>query len=232
MKPLTVRELFEAKQQSLGLELLTDPQNLERTIDGPAISSPGLVLAGYTERFPHGRIQVLGETEVSYLRSLPPDRLQAALEAFFALDLPAVFITKGLEVPPLLVELARQRGIPVIRSRLKTGEFYRRMQAFLEDHFAPSTTVHGSLADVYGVGLLFVGRSGIGKSECVLDLVERGHRDGVGIDEWVLAEYARVRRFYDEMGIGERTAIALFNGPHRVDGAEAVRFLRRWVAEK
>jgi len=176
VKPLTVRELFEAKQQSLGLELLTDPQNLERTIDGPAISSPGLVLAGYTERFPHGRIQVLGETEVSYLRSLPPDRLQAALEAFFALDLPAVFITKGLEVPPLLVELARQRGIPVIRSRLKTGEFYRRMQAFLEDHFAPSTTVHGSLADVYGVGLLFVGRSGIGKSECVLDLVERGHR--------------------------------------------------------
>jgi HPr kinase/phosphorylase len=79
-------------------------------------------------------------------------------------------------VPAALLELATQHGIPVLRSVLKTSDFYRRLQPFLEARFAPSVTTHGSLADVYGVGLLFVGRSGIGKSECVLDLVERGHR--------------------------------------------------------
>jgi HPr kinase/phosphorylase len=87
-----------------------------------------------------------------------------------------VFVTKGQEVPQELLDLAKQRGVPVLRSRLKTAEFYRRVKPIVEDAFAPRTTLHGSLADVYGVGLLFVGRSGIGKSECVLDLVERGHR--------------------------------------------------------
>ena len=79
-------------------------------------------------------------------------------------------------MPPELLELARARGVPVLRTKLKTAEFYRRIKPIVEEAFAPRTTLHGSLADVYGVGLLFIGRSGIGKSECVLDLVERGHR--------------------------------------------------------
>jgi len=87
-----------------------------------------------------------------------------------------VIVSKGLDVPAAMVEAARTHHVPLLRSTLKTGELYRRTQSYLEEFFAPSTTVHGSLADVYGVGLLFVGRSGIGKSECVLDLVERGHR--------------------------------------------------------
>jgi HPr kinase/phosphorylase len=123
-----------------------------------------------------GRLHVLGETEVSYLHSLDDDARRRALESFFSFELPCVIITKGQEVPPLLIELARQRSVPVLRSKLKTAEFYRRIKPILEDAFAPRTTLHGSLADVYGVGLLFTGRSGIGKSECVLDLVERGHR--------------------------------------------------------
>jgi HPr kinase/phosphorylase len=87
-----------------------------------------------------------------------------------------VFVTKGLEVAPEMVELARSQGIPLLRSTLKTAEFYRAIKPVVEEATAPRTTLHGSLADVYGVGLLFLGRSGIGKSECVLDLVERGHR--------------------------------------------------------
>ncbi|HEX7049568.1 MAG TPA: HPr(Ser) kinase/phosphatase [Longimicrobiales bacterium] len=173
---LTVEELFRCKRHSLGLELLTDPGNLRRPIEAASVSSPGLALAGYTERFPRGRLQVLGETEVSFLRSLGPAELRGALTSFFTLEMPAAFITKALDVPPLTIELADTYGVPLIRSHLKTGEFYRRLQPYLEEHFAPSVTMHGSLADVYGVGLLFVGRSGIGKSECVLDLVERGHR--------------------------------------------------------
>lgn len=175
-KPLTVAELLRSKRASLALELLTDERGLERIIPGPEISSPGLVLTGYTERFPADRMQVLGETEVSFLESLDDERRRAAVEAFLSFDIPVVFITKGQEAPAPLVEVANARGTPVVRTELKTAEFYTRAKPFLEERFAPSTTMHGSLADVYGVGLLFTGVSGVGKSEAVLDLVERGHR--------------------------------------------------------
>ncbi len=98
------------------------------------------------------------------------------MEAFLDFDIPVIFVTKGQDPPEPLVEVANLRGTPVIRSALKTSDFYTRIKPFLEERFAPTTTMHGSLADVYGVGLLFVGASGIGKSEAVLDLVERGHR--------------------------------------------------------
>jgi HPr kinase/phosphorylase len=173
---LTVDDLFVSKSQPLSLELLNDGCSLRRPIGAPDLSSPGLLLTGYAARYPKGRLQVLGETEVSYLRGLEETELDRVLESFLRLDMPAVFITKGQPVPPRLIELARKHDVPLIRSKLRTGEFYRRLQAYLEEQFAPRTTMHGSLADVYGVGLLFVGRSGIGKSECVLDLVERGHR--------------------------------------------------------
>ncbi len=173
---MTVEDLLRVKGETLQLELLAGGSGLSRPIEGPDVSSPGLVLAGYTERFVGGRIQVLGETEISYLRALPKSELRTVLEKFFSLDMPAVVVTKGLDVPRPAVAEADQRAVPLIRTRLKTGEFYRRIQPYLEGEFAPRTIMHGSLADVYGVGLLFIGRSGIGKSECVLDLVERGHR--------------------------------------------------------
>lgn len=175
-KLLSVDELLRTKRQTLALELLTDERGLDRLIPGPEISSPGLVLTGYTERFPADRIQVLGETEISFLNSLDVARRQQALELFFSFHIPLVFITKGQEPPRELLEIAALRGTPVVRTALKTAEFYTRIKPFLEEQFAPSTTMHGSLADVFGVGLLFVGKSGIGKSEAVLDLIERGHR--------------------------------------------------------
>ncbi|MGQ0812913.1 MAG: HPr(Ser) kinase/phosphatase [Gemmatimonadota bacterium] len=175
MKTLTIEDLLNTKGQTLALELLTKC-SLQRPIQSPTISSPGLVLAGFTDRFPTGRLQVFGETEIRFLDSLSEARRRKSLETFFSLEMPAVVVTKGLKVPALLPELAQQNDVPLLRSRLKTGDFYRRLQPYLEEAFAPTTTMHGSLADVYGVGLLFIGRSGIGKSECVLDLVERGHR--------------------------------------------------------
>lgn len=173
---LTVEILLQSKMEALALELLTDERGLTRAIPGPDISSPGLVLTGFTERFPSDRLQVLGETEVAFLNSLDFERRQRALEVFLSFDLPVIFITKGQEPPEPLLALANERGTPVVRTRLKTADFYTRIKPFLEDYFAPTTTMHGSLADVYGVGLLFVGSSGIGKSEAVLDLIERGHR--------------------------------------------------------
>lgn len=176
MTRLAVEELFRTKERTLELELLTPGCTLQREIESPMLSSPGLVLAGFRERFLRGRLQVLGETEIRWLNSLDEERLRDTLDSFLGLQMPALFITKNLEVPPVLLELAARHDVPLLRSSLKTGDFYRRVQPYLEERFAPHTTAHGSLADVYGVGLLFIGRSGIGKSECVLDLVERGHR--------------------------------------------------------
>ena len=174
-KPL-IKDLLARKGAPLQLEALTGDAGLEREIPSSEASSPGLVLAGYTARFVGDRLHILGETEISYLASLEPSARRRALESFLAFDLPCVIITKSQEAPAELLELARVKNVPVIRTSLKTAEFYRRLKPFLDDAFAPNESIHGSLADVYGVGLLFIGRSGIGKSECVLDLVERGHR--------------------------------------------------------
>jgi HPr kinase/phosphorylase len=173
---LTLRDLLARRGDPLQLEPLTGELGLDRPLPDPEVASPGLALAGYTGRFMPRRLHVLGETEITYLNALEPEERRSRLTKFFTYDLPAVFVTKAQEVPTELLDLARVRGIPLIRSRLKTAEFYKRIKPIIEEAFAPRTTLHGSLADVYGVGLLFVGQSGIGKSECVLDLVERGHR--------------------------------------------------------
>lgn len=176
MKGISIEELLRAKADALELELLNDGCPLGRRITEPNVSSPGLVLAGFRDRVPRGRLQVLGETEMSYLHGLDNARLQDVLDGFFALPIAGAVITKAQDAPPVMAELASRHGVPLLRSSLKTGDFYRRIQPYLEERFAPSMIVHGSLADVYGVGLMFIGSSGIGKSECVLDLVERGHR--------------------------------------------------------
>jgi HPr kinase/phosphorylase len=202
---------------------------LERAIPSSDVSSPGLVLAGYTARFAPDRVHVLGETEVSYLKSLPAAERRRALEKLFELGLPCLFVTKGLEVPAELVELGKKHGVAVLRSQLKTSEFYDRLKPFLEEAFATQTAIHGSLADVYGVGLLFVGRSGIGKSECVLDLVERGHRlvaDDVvlvrrlGHDVLIGRGHEHQHHFMEIRGIGLIDVAALF-------GIRAVRQQKR-----
>jgi HPr kinase/phosphorylase len=173
---LTVGNLVERMRGPLQLEHIEKTNGLDRIIENPNVSSPGLVLAGYVGRFPARRLQVLGETEITYLRSIDGDMRRKHLTTFFSYPLPCVFITKGQRPGEDLIDIAAAAGVAVICSRLKTNEFYTRIKFWLEDEFAPSTNLHGSLADVFGVGLLFVGRSGIGKSECVLDLVERGHR--------------------------------------------------------
>lgn len=219
MSELTVRTLFEGRKDALELSILAGEQGLDRPIASPDISSPGLVLSGYTDRFPANRMQVLGETEISYLVTLATADRRASVAAFTEFEVPCVFITKDLEVPGELTDLCESNGIPLIRSSLKTGEFFRWIKPFLEDEFAPATSMHGSLADVYGVGLLFVGQSGIGKSECVLDLVERGHRlvaDDIvmvkrrGVDVLIGRGHELQRHHMEIRGIGIVDVGALF----------------------
>lgn len=221
---LTVRGLVERMGEALHLTVLGSPDGLAREIPSSDASGPGLVLAGYTGRFVHQRVQVLGETEVSYLRSLDADTRQQILRTFFGYPIPCVMITKGQTLPEGMEGEARRSGIAILVSALKTQEFYRLITPFLESEFAPSLSLHGSLADVFGVGLLFTGESGIGKSECVLDLVERGHR--LVADDLVLARrkgadviigrgHELQRHFMEIRGVGLIDVSAIF-GIHSV----------------
>ena len=237
---LTVGKLFERMKEPLELELIGPAIGLDREITSPEASSPGLVLAGYLNRFPYQRIQVLGETEISYLQSL--DDTVRNLEQFFEFPIPCAFITKHLDPPAPLLELAEKAGMAVLRTRLKTAEFYRLIKPYLADQFAPTTTLHGSLADVYGVGVFFTGKSGIGKSECVLDLVERGHRlvadDLVfvsrrGNDVLIGRGHELQRHFMEIRGVGLLDIPAIF-GIHAVrqqKRIEVVVVLEEWDGE-
>ena len=173
---IQVQEILDAKREALGLEVLTDGVSLDRHASDPDVTSPGLALAGHTVRIPAGRMWVFGETEMTYVTALSEDDARARLASLFEFDVPAVFVTKAQDVPGHFLEVASTHGVPVLRSQRSTKEFYERLKPFLASAMAPTTTLHGSLVDVYGVGLLFVGDSGVGKSECALDLVERGHR--------------------------------------------------------
>lgn len=176
MAGLTVEELFQEKKDYLELMIMSDRSGLKRSISENGIDRPGLALAGFTDRFAYKRVQVLGETELTYLASLTKVRRKAAIEGMLRFDIPCIFITKGQQVPVELIEVADRRKMVVMVSKLTTTEFIKRLDIFLDSIFAPSVTVHGTLVDVYGVGLLYTGKSGIGKSECALDLIERGHR--------------------------------------------------------
>jgi HPr kinase/phosphorylase len=174
--PLTMGVFFERLREALVLEQVPGTDGLDRAIKSPNISSPGLVLAGYVERFPANRIQVFGETEITYLATLKPAERRRILKVFFAFPIPGALITKAQQPSPEMIEEAIAANVCLLVSSLKTNDLYAKAKPWLEEEFAPTTNLHGSLADIFGVGLLFVGRSGIGKSECVLDLVERGHR--------------------------------------------------------
>ncbi|MDQ8153515.1 MAG: HPr(Ser) kinase/phosphatase [Gemmatimonadota bacterium] len=221
---LTVRGLVERMGDALRLTVLGSPDGLSREIPTSDASGPGLVLAGYTGRFVHQRVQVLGETEISYIASLDPDTRRHNLRTYFSYPIPCVMVTKGQSLPEDMEDEARRAGVSILVSGLKTLEFYRIITPFLENEFSPAISLHGSLADVFGVGLLFTGESGIGKSECVLDLVERGHR--LVADDLVLARrkgadvvigrgHELQRHFMEIRGVGLIDISAIF-GIHSV----------------
>lgn len=173
---ISVTQLYEQQKESLELELLTEGTASRIPITVSDINRPGMALMGYAENFLAERVQIFGRTEIAYLSTLAQPEREAALDRFFQFDVPCVIIAKGLETPRGVLERAEGRGVPVFRTPMDTTPFIHALTAYLDWVFAPFTTVHASLVDVYGVGLLFTGRSGIGKSETALDLVERGHR--------------------------------------------------------
>ncbi|HXV21932.1 MAG TPA: HPr(Ser) kinase/phosphatase [Desulfuromonadales bacterium] len=176
MGGLSIQELLSEKEAGLDLELLAGEAGLAHLVQVPRIQKPGLALAGYTTNLHPDRIQVLGSTELTYLESLPAEKAEVNLRRLCALDISCFIITKGQSPPAFLIRETEQQGIPLLRTHHQSSTFISLITNFLEERLLPSTTVHGVLVDVLGVGVLLLGKSGVGKSECALDLVLRGHR--------------------------------------------------------
>ncbi|MFC1526721.1 HPr(Ser) kinase/phosphatase [Candidatus Latescibacterota bacterium] len=176
MNELTLEDLLATYGRSLGLRLVAGESGMDRTINSTDTHRPGLTLAGFVDVFTFGLVQILGNHEIEYLRSLTPDRRRQALEIIFQFEIPCIVITSRGRLLPELRALADQCGVPLLRTEYNTTRFIHLLHFYLDNVFAPHVTVHGTLIDVRGVGLLITGRSAIGKSEVGLDLVERGHR--------------------------------------------------------
>jgi HPr kinase/phosphorylase len=160
----------------LDLDLLAGATGLDRRITLPHIQKTGLALTGYDEYLRPGRVLIFGESEIRFLEQMAPASRRATLGRLFGRDFPCVMMTMGLEGPPELLEEAERAGVPLVRSHLTTPVAIARLTTLLEDRMAPRETRHGVLMDIVGLGVFMTGESGIGKSECALDLIGRGHR--------------------------------------------------------
>jgi HPr kinase/phosphorylase len=158
------------------LELISGEEGINRPISTSDISRPGIEMAGYFEYYPAERIQLLGKTELSFFVELPENERISRMERLCTDITPAIIITRGMDIPPELIEASERESVPVLRSNMKTTRFSSRLTNFLESKLAPTTAVHGVLVDIYGIGVLITGKSGVGKSETALELVKRGHR--------------------------------------------------------
>jgi HPr kinase/phosphorylase len=172
---ITVEFLYESTKNKVKLDVVSNV-GIENKIQDKNLHRPGLAIAGYVDLFTYNRVQVFGNTEIRYLMSLPIDKRVESFNTLFQFALPCIVITNGNSLDPELVQIAADHNVPVFSSPLETTKAVYFLGDFLDDQFSPQTTIHGSFVDVYGIGLLLAGRSGIGKSEIALDLVERGHR--------------------------------------------------------
>ncbi len=198
---ITVRDLLSENESRLKLKLLCSENGLNRKITTPEIHRPGLALSGFVELFTSDRVQILGNTEIKYLSGLVRDKLEKSINQFIEFEIPAIIVTNGNKPPEYLIRAATRRYISILSTPMSTTQAGHLLGEYLEEKFAPQISLHGSLVDVYGTGILLTGKSGIGKSEVALDLVERGHR--LVADDLVI-----VTRKAEEVLIGRAREIA------------------------
>jgi HPr kinase/phosphorylase len=229
-KSITVEYFHHACKDRFKLSKLSEGSiGMNRIIRDRNIHRPGLALAGYTDLFTYDRVQILGNTEVRYLKHLSKAERTKSLKKFFSFEIPCICLTFDNKPSDEFLELAQKRNIPVFITPLPTTKFAYFISDFLDDQFSPQIAMHGSFVDVYGVGLLFCGRSAIGKSEIALDLIERGHRlvadDVVMISrkgEGILMGSGTdlVKHFMEIRGLGILDVKSIF-------GIRAIRFQKR-----
>jgi HPr kinase/phosphorylase len=158
------------------MELVSGEEGINRPITTTDISRPGLEIAGYFEYYPAERLQLLGKTELTFFEKLDPRDRASRMEQLCTDITPGIIVTRDMEVPAELIEAAERESVPVMRSKQKTTRLSSHLTNYLESKLAPTTAVHGVLVDIYGIGVLITGKSGVGKSETALELVKRGHR--------------------------------------------------------
>ncbi len=171
-KKLRVQKLVNR----MNLDVLAGENGLHRIIQVADLHRPGMEIAGYFDYYPRERVQIMGKTELTFIQTLPSEVRQERIARMLTDETPCFIISRGMEAPDELLRMAEEAAIPVLRSPLTTTILASRLTNFLENELAPTTTIHGVLVDVYGVGVLITGNSGIGKSETALELVKRGHR--------------------------------------------------------
>ncbi len=176
MISITVQYFYDHNREDLNLEFLAGREGLDRHIRIARIQKPGLALAGYFDQLHPERVQILGETEISYLSTLEKKLARKRLAELCSTGIACLIVAKGLDIPEDLIDMANSCKVPLFRTTEISSTLIRTVTTYLEDVLAPETSIHGCMVDVHGVGILFMGKSGIGKSECALGLVERGHR--------------------------------------------------------
>src|SRR5438067_9723627 len=172
----TVRSLLNGELDELALKIVTGDDGLDRTILRPRVPKPGLAFAGYYEYIKPWRVQIIGESETKYLQSLPARLREKRVRDVAALDVSCFIVTKGITPLEEFKHECEKRSVPLFSTPAMSSTSITRTTYFLEETMAPKITMHSGLLDVYGIGVLLLGDSGIGKSECALDLVYRGHR--------------------------------------------------------
>jgi HPr kinase/phosphorylase len=170
-KTVTVKDITK----QFNLEIICGMKQLERPVTVSDLYRPGLELAGFFTHHPIERLQLLGKTELSFIDNLPSRVREERFRRLCHPDLPCICVTRGLPIPEELVKAAIEKKVPILRTSMSTTKFASKLTNYLEKHLAPTTTIHGVLVDVYGIGVLIMGESGIGKSETALELVKRGH---------------------------------------------------------
>ena len=173
---VTLTELIEARGAAWHLTLLAGATALANTISVPRIQKPGLAFAGYLPQIHPERVQVVGNTELGYLRTLDPAEARQAVERVCSQRIACFIVTNGTAPPTYFVDIAARHEVPVLVTTLSSSELIRKLTTWLEERLAPHALLHGVLVEVHGLGVLLFGKSGIGKSEAALDLVSRGHR--------------------------------------------------------
>lgn len=176
MKGITIQELIDDTQYGLELEVLSGNKGLSRKIYNTKIQKLGLVATGNMIYMHPHRIQILGNTELSYLKSIKEEESKKIIKELCKQDVVCFIVTRNLKIPDYFLQETDGKGIPLLRTKLVTSVFIERITKLLEERLAPSTTVHGVFMDVSGVGVLITGRPGIGKSENALELIMKGHR--------------------------------------------------------
>jgi HPr kinase/phosphorylase len=173
---VAVQALANAEARHLQLKLVAGRKGLANLVLLSRVQRPGLALNGYTEYIRYGRVQIVGKSEIGYLARLRPARRVQVLSELTRRRISCFVVTRDLEPPPELVRAADARAIPLFRTALDSTTLIKRLSVFLEERLAPQVELHAVLMDVFGLGVLITGESGIGKSECALDLIDRGHR--------------------------------------------------------